>query len=134
MSECVICFENITEEIKSICNHGPYCYHCYNNITSPLNPKCPFCKLDILRSNNPNPRYVDENIVVILNRYEITEVISNGYNIFNNDNIQYENNQENTSNEDDDYESGFRTPPNGITINPNELRQCAITRGLKYKN
>lgn len=129
MSECVICLEDIKEEKKSPCNHGPYCCHCYNNISSPLNPKCPFCRLDIPRSNNPNPRYVDENIIVILDRYVVTEVISNGYDIFNNDN-----NQENTSNEDDDYESGFRTPPNGITINPNELRQCAITRALKYKN
>ncbi len=61
--DCIICMGSFSEEqiITSVCKHGPYCHTCYNNITSPHNPTCSICRGPLIRSNNPNPRYANNN-------------------------------------------------------------------------
>ena len=63
MTDCIICMESFSQEhiITSSCNHGPYCHTCYNNITSPPNPKCAICRGVLARSNNPNALYANNN-------------------------------------------------------------------------
>ena len=143
MTDCIICMESYSQDqiITSTCNHGPYCHTCYNNITSPPNPKCALCRGVLTRSNNPNPLYTNNNNNLHndlnLHRFIIEGVINQGTYI----NQVNQVNQVNIHN--NHVGNGYTTPPRirPSTIPPltqeriyNEYRQRDrdIAHGIQF--
>lgn len=136
MTDCIICFESFSpgDIITSTCSHGPYCHTCYNNITSPINPTCAICRGPLTRSNNPNPRYANNNNNNNLYNdfnlpYIVVDVINQGtyqVNHFNNHMNNQVNNQVNNHGA-----NGFTTPPSSPRVP--ELTQERIYNEYKRR-
>lgn len=138
MIECIICKIDFLESdiTMSPCNHGPYCLTCYNCITSPPQPTCSLCRGYLPRSINPNPRYIfglntifSQNLTEGIDRYQLIEIISHGYNSSEDESFEQHENQEGQHFE---HENRYSTPPRRPVIRQYELRQGNIRRQAVY--
>lgn len=130
IQECIICYKEFdsNQMITSPCNHGPYCNNCYNNITTPINPKCSICRRTLDRSVNPNQLLLtDINISDRYIYYSIISLTGNAQSDIQDQDIDEYQDIQLIQNIDNRYS----TPPRRTTINPNQLNQGAIRRGLR---